>query len=114
MHELAITKHILDILTKESQERNIPITKATVEIGILTTYKADPITYYFDLQKKDNIKNTVLTINTINGKLKCNNCKEESVITEPTMTCPKCQSTNTTITKGKDIIIKTIEVDDGN
>lgn len=53
MHELAVTKGIVEDVLKASHENNIIPKEIYIEIGSLTTYEKEPIEYYFSLLKKD-------------------------------------------------------------
>ena len=113
MHELDISRHFIEILLSECEEKNITSPKSVkVLLGQLTTYKADPIIFYFDQFKKDTIlKGTVLDIKEVPGKLRCLECKKEFTIDDPyDMFCTRCQSPNIEILEGKEFLIQSIEV----
>ncbi|MBN1157102.1 hydrogenase maturation nickel metallochaperone HypA [Candidatus Woesearchaeota archaeon] len=112
MHELSITKKLIEMIEKEAKQNKIKtITSVTVELGSLTSYKKEPLSFYFDALKKESalIKKTKLIVNEIKGRLKCESCGEESTIEEPYMIfCPECESYNVGIVKGKDFKILNI------
>ena len=115
MHELGITKTIIDLLQDECSKRDITCLKSvTIELGQLSTYTADSIKFYFETIKKDypNIKNTDLNFIEIKGALRCMDCNAISEITDnTTIFCPACSSVNIEIFQGKDVNIKEIGVD---
>jgi hydrogenase nickel incorporation protein HypA/HybF len=107
MHELAITKTLIDMILRESKRPK----KVIVELGMLTSYKKEPIEFYFDILKKEYpaLKSTELIIVPVPGRLKCNDCKKTSEITEPYLIfCDKCSSGNIELVNGKDLILKEI------
>ena len=69
MHELAVTKGIIRDLLEAGKEHNIIPKEIYIEVGNLTTYKENPIEYYFGLLKKDHkiLKNAKLKINIVEG-----------------------------------------------
>jgi hydrogenase nickel incorporation protein HypA/HybF len=113
MHELSATNHLIELISNECQINKIKSPKKIiVELGMLTTYKKDPILFYFDLIKKDIklLKNSKLVIKEVKGKILCNKCKKESVINEAIMIfCQKCNSGDVEIINGKDLILKEID-----
>ncbi|MBD3202788.1 hypothetical protein GF327_00705 [Candidatus Woesearchaeota archaeon] len=113
MHELSITKKIIEMIEKECSKNNIKKPdKIHAEIGELTTYKKEPIKYYFDILKKENhlLKKADIDMKIINGKIKCKDCKKENHIKEKYLIlCPECGSGNIDILDGEDIRLKQIE-----
>jgi len=108
MHELSITKELIRITLEESK---CPHT-IKVKLGRLTSYRKDPIIFYFDQLKNDHevLKNSTLDIEEIDGQIKCNHCKKESIVNDPTMIfCPLCESSDITFIKGQDIVVESIE-----
>lgn len=70
MHELAITKEMIELVKKECQERGIKSLKSIIiELGSLTTYKKDCILYYYDLLREQDelINSAELVVNENDG-----------------------------------------------
>jgi hydrogenase nickel incorporation protein HypA/HybF len=102
MHELAITKAIIEAIKAKDSPRH-----AIVDLGTLTTYKKDPIMYYFDMLKEESgLKDTELKINVIPGKVICNECKEESIVKPYMIICKHCNSLDVEIIQGKEIDLR--------
>jgi hydrogenase nickel incorporation protein HypA/HybF len=118
MHELAITKNIVDMVLNECRKRKVKnVEKVVIELGDLTSFKKEPIKFYFDILKKKNplIKSSYLNFIEKKGKIKCKDCSRISLITDQTIIlCPVCGSGNIRITQGKDIKIKEIFVGERN
>ena len=71
MHELAITKEIVELILEECKRRKIKSVKnIKIEIGNMTTYKKNPILHYFEIIKKENqvTKNANLKVKEIKGE----------------------------------------------
>ena len=112
MHELAVTKNIIEMILSESRKNNITPRLINAELGMLTTYKKDPILFYFDAMKKEHslLSDSTLIIKEIKGKIRCKDCNKESNVTEQYLLfCPECNSFNITIIEGKDFKIRNIE-----
>jgi hydrogenase nickel incorporation protein HypA/HybF len=113
MHELNVTKKTMDLIKSECKENNIKNPKKIfLELGELTTYKKEPLVYYYNILKKESdlLKNTDLIIKEIPGKIKCKDCKKESLIKELyIIICPNCRSGNVNIIQGQNIKINKIQ-----
>ena len=110
MHELLVTQSIVtEILKKTKKPKRI-----VVDIGTLTTYKKEPILMYFEVLKEDvpEIKNAVLEVNEVRGKIMCDTCKQESFVDSPLLLlCPHCDNaSNTRVVDGGEMIIKSVDV----
>jgi hydrogenase nickel insertion protein HypA len=111
MHELSITKALLDLVIKECEEHNAVPKTIVAELGSFTAYKKESILFYFDLLSKDLplLKNAKLNIKEVKCKLHCNACKKDEYLKDPyDFFCSSCQSTNTAIIQGKEF--KVIEI----
>lgn len=107
MHERSISESLLSMVLKRSKSPK----KVFVELGALTTFKPDPIHFYFDQFKKAhvNLQTTELHIEEVEGILLCNECKKESKVLDQTLLfCPLCESFDTEVVQGKDFILKEI------
>jgi hydrogenase nickel incorporation protein HypA/HybF len=113
MHELSITKTLIEMAQKECAQNNIAaLSRIIVELGELTAYKSEPMLFYFNILKKENpvLRDTGLEIKTIRGRIRCNSCNNDSNIQEAfIMICPLCSSADVEILQGKDLILKQIE-----
>lgn len=109
MHERDVTQNLIDQVLKATDK---PIKQITAELGSLTTYKAEPIEFYFDNLKKEaeQLKNSTLKLIEIKGSIYCNSCKKESHVDDPTLMACNCGSIDIKIKNGKDFMIKQIEV----
>jgi len=112
MHELAITKSLIDMINCECRKNNIKKPKKVFcELGILTSFRSDPILFYFDELKKgkDILQDIELEIDEIFGRIKCNSCNQISTIKEEfILLCPNCDSSDVDIIEGQDFRIKEI------
>lgn len=113
MHEHGITDEVVHQIVHSCEDEGIANPKKIiVKLGLLTTYRKEPVLFYFEGHKRelDILKNAELIIEEIEGKIICNNCRKESVVeSSPLILCPKCDSEKVEIIQGKDIIIESIE-----
>ena len=113
MHEHSITNQVVHQILHACEDAGMGnAKKISVELGLLTGYKADSVLFYFDSIKKDwnIIKDAELNIIEIPGKILCRSCKKELIVeSSPLILCPNCESTNVKVLQGKDVVIKSIE-----
>ncbi len=114
MHELAITKKIMQMIEDEVKKKKTGNPKVvTIEVGYLTTFKSFVIKQLFDVLKKDSkfFKETELIAIEIPGIVKCKDCGAKREVEEPFfMLCPSCTSTNIEVVQGDDIKIREMKV----
>ncbi len=112
MHELGVSKQIIKDALAACLENNITAEEVVVEIGELTTFKEEPLQYYFKLLRAehDELKDANLNVQMRKGKVQCNQCQEKSEIGDALLLlCKKCSSMDITIIEGNDVIIKNIK-----
>lgn len=51
MHELEVTKAIIKVAEEECLANDIRAREIKIRLGTLTSYKSEPIRYYYDLLK---------------------------------------------------------------
>ncbi|PLW79307.1 hypothetical protein C0585_08510 [Candidatus Woesearchaeota archaeon] len=113
MHEHGITNEVVHQIIHACEDEGIEKPKKIiVELGELTSYKADPVLFYFESFKKTYplLENSELEIKEIKGKVKCKDCgNENGVEHSPLIICPDCDSANLKVLEGDKIIINSID-----
>jgi len=69
MHELGITREIVDIAKEQCVKNNIAAETVTVELGDMASYKSDPLVYYYEILKikHDELKESSLIVKNVKG-----------------------------------------------
>jgi len=70
MHELAITKQVItDIMNLVKEKKILKVKRVVVEVGKKTSYKVEPIKYYFNSLRKDypELKKTIFEGRNVEG-----------------------------------------------
>lgn len=114
MHELDVTKELIEQVKNIAKKHNVSSGEIIVELGRLTTFVSEPIYFYFEQLTKDDKffsnKNIQLKIEEKDGSLRCNHCGKVSLVSEVyERICPECNSTDTIIEGGNQLMIKSIE-----
>jgi hydrogenase nickel incorporation protein HypA/HybF len=113
MHELGITRNILEIAVDQAREsKALKINKIYVVSGELSGVDPGCLSFYFDILRNDYaLEDAKLIIRQIPAKLKCRNCQTEFDSCEMPWTCPACGSISLEIIEGIDCFVESIEVD---
>ena len=112
MHELSIALGIVDIAEKETKKANKnKVDLIELEIGTLAGIEFDSLDFVWPSA----VKNTVLEhsekrINIIEGEAKCGDCDHIFKLKNVFDPCPRCNSYLKHIIKGKELLVKSLEV----
>lgn len=111
MHELGITESIVNIAVDKAKEAQASkITKINLVVGELSGFVPDCIEFYFDFLSKDSIaEGATLHFESAPAQFRCRSCSTVFRPQDTIWTCPKCQSQNVEITKGRELYIESIE-----
>ncbi|TFG34217.1 hydrogenase maturation nickel metallochaperone HypA [Candidatus Thorarchaeota archaeon] len=126
MHEFSAACSIVDTASEAAKNNNaIKVNVVNIEVGEFTFLIPEQLIFNFEIASKDTIvEGAELRIKTVKGKLACSDCGFEGeskvdpdlppqIAVFAPMKCPKCNSSATTITGGKDFIITNIEAEVG-
>jgi len=113
MHEFGITESIVSIVLSKAKEARVHrITEISLVVGELSGFVPDCIQFYFDFLSKDNIaKGAILNFELAPAQLRCRNCSVTFHPQDTLWTCPKCQSQNVEIAGGRELYVKSMEVE---
>ena len=112
MHELSIAMGIVDIAQKEIEKVNAKkVDLIELEIGTLAGIEFDALDFVWESA----VKNTVLEtaekrIIKVDGEAKCSDCDLVFKLDNIYDSCPRCKSYLKHITKGKELLVKSLEV----
>jgi len=113
MHELAITKSMLDIVLEEAEKAGSKeVGKINLVIGEMTGFVADSVQFYFDfLSKGTPAEGATLSFTTVPIKARCRSCGEPFEPKELDWNCPNCGGNSLDIISGKELFVESIEVE---
>ncbi len=114
MHELSIAQNIYkEILVIAKREKVGSVVAVKIGIGAFSGAVNESLAFCFsEIQKGTELEKTKITLKEIPIKIRCSACSKEFITTNFNFTCKYCNSTNTTIIEGQDIIILEIEAGD--
>jgi hydrogenase nickel incorporation protein HypA/HybF len=114
MHELSIAMSVVDaIIETAGKEKATRINAFTLEVGTLSGVDFESLE--FALQSavlETSLENVPFRIDRVEALAKCTACMEEFILEELYSACPVCGAYNPSILAGKELKIKSIEIED--
>ncbi|MBT4761761.1 MAG: hydrogenase maturation nickel metallochaperone HypA [Bdellovibrionaceae bacterium] len=113
MHELSIAENIVDISLEHMQAHAChKVLSVHLEVGALSGVVKECLEFVFpEACEGSALEGCELTIDTIPVGLLCASCNKESLVEEFKLTCPLCESAKVKLTQGKELLIKTMEIE---
>jgi len=111
MHEFALMKSMVDILDEEVQGSEVGEVKTVhLEVGQLKYIVPEILVSCFKkLPKDEKLKKAEISLDVLPVKLRCKECKEETLAEGNSFTCSKCSSNSVDVVSGNEFRIKGIE-----
>ena len=112
MHELSITKTMLDLAIEQAQENDAERVEGIhLIIGEMSGVVDDCVRFYFDFLSKGTIaEGAQLSIRRVPARARCRDCGREFTLDGLAWICPHCQTTRIDIVAGKELYLESIEV----
>lgn len=112
MHEFSIVQALIDLCEKQAKKVNANKIKAIkIKVGRLSGIEPHFMESCFETFKEDTICNdAILDMIIIDTKIFCEDCKAENVIKGNSFFCPNCNSPETKIIEGEEMLIHSIDV----
>lgn len=113
MHEYSIVSSLMDVCKDLANSNNADsISKVTLKVGRLSGIETHFLVSCFDAFKENTIcHNTELILEICDVKIKCQDCHKENIILNNTFYCPECNSQNTLMISGQELLVKSIEIE---
>lgn len=113
MHELGIVFHIIRTVEDVAKQNHVTgIRRVTLQLGevsgVVESYLQD--CWKWASAKTDLLPGAELTVENIPAVTLCQNCGRQYETVRYGRTCPHCQSSNTCLVQGNEMMIKEIEV----
>lgn len=113
MHEYSVVANLIELCEEVAIQNNaVQVSKAFVTLGEKSGIDKALLISAFETFKLDSsvCKDTQLDIQMQEILLKCNDCGSEFSAGQNCI-CPKCDSKNTTISKGKELHLMRVELE---
>ncbi|MFQ5605018.1 MAG: hydrogenase maturation nickel metallochaperone HypA [bacterium] len=114
MHELAIANSIFETVMQEMQARKISSVKQVgIQIGVLSCVDAESLRFNFEvITSQTPLSQTRLEIENVAVQGVCRDCAHDFEVHDFVFACPNCHSGHIQVTKGEELQIVYLEVDD--
>jgi len=112
MHEFSVALGIVKIAEKETIKANkTKVDLIELEIGSLSGIEINALNYAWDIAVKDTVlEYSEKKITPLDAKATCIDCEHEFILENIYDICPICESYKKEIIKGKELIVKSLEV----
>jgi hydrogenase nickel incorporation protein HypA/HybF len=108
VHELAITRGVVDAVCERAGDRQVR--GVTVQVGVLTAVVPDAMRFCFDLVAAGTVaEGARLVIDQPPGRARCRTCGAAFALADPILLCP-CGSADVEVTSGRELKIVSMEV----
>jgi hydrogenase nickel incorporation protein HypA/HybF len=113
MHELSIALGIVKIAEEESRKAAATkVTSIELEIGSMSGIELDSLDFAWPVAVKDTVlAEAAREIDWIEAKARCAECQFEFDVENSFDTCPRCKSYFKDIYKGKELRVKSLEIE---
>jgi hydrogenase nickel incorporation protein HypA/HybF len=110
MHELALSRAVLDAATRHADGRRV--VGVDVTIGALRQVVGESLEFYFEIVARGTVCDGArLQTRLAPARLRCA-CGEEWELHEPVFRCPRCAGAEVTVLDGDQLLVESIEVEE--
>ncbi|MGD0452513.1 MAG: hydrogenase maturation nickel metallochaperone HypA [Solirubrobacteraceae bacterium] len=110
MHELSLSRAILDAAVEHAQGRSVVAVDVTV--GALRQVVPRSLSFYFEIVSSGTIcEGATLRTHVAPARLRCA-CGHQWELREPSFRCPRCAGADVTVLSGEELAVDSIEVEE--
>lgn len=116
MHELSIADNIVTAVLAEIERRGLKsVATIALRVGALTDIVPDALEFGFEVLTRDTVlAQTTLHIEVVPCQGHCRDCSRDFEVREFVFVCPHCQGSGIDLTRGTELDIAYLEVEDGS
>lgn len=113
MHEYSIVQNLLDLCEQNATQNNATkVNRVVVGIGELSSVEPQLLKTAFDAFKWGTIaQDAELETKILELKAECLDCKAEFKPSRSNFLCPKCESANTSLISGDELLLLSLEIE---
>ena len=116
MHEFGIAQSLLEIVEQQALPyRGAKVIKVQLRIGKLSGVLPDALRFAFEALSTGGVaEGAFLVIEEVPLRIRCDQCGKVSIVDDPFMICPYCGLTDVEMIEGRELEIRSMEIEDGN
>jgi len=113
MHEVSIIQNVIKIVTDKAIENKLAkVNKVSLKIGELSGVSQECLNFAFEICIIDTmLEGSTLEIEKVDAVAECKDCKQEFPIDHFNKLCPCCNKFCSSIIRGYELYVNTIEGD---
>lgn len=114
MHELSIAMSIVDAVVETMERENaVTVNRFTLEVGSLAGVDMEALEFALNSAVLNTpLEKAAFDLQEVRAMARCRSCNHEFILEELFSACPRCGSYNPDILSGKELKIKSIEIED--
>jgi hydrogenase nickel incorporation protein HypA/HybF len=112
---MGIALQVIEIAAASIPEdlRRARVARVNLAVGKLSAVVSDSLRFCFEVAAKETpLEGAELAIEEVDVVARCNACDHQWTIEEPAFSCPLCKSGNITLVSGRELDIRSIEIED--
>jgi len=113
MHELSITRSIVDVVLESAREHgDVRVRKVVIQAGALQGIVPESVEFYFEQLTQGTIaQGARIVVEVVPTRVICKECGNEYELGEVDWTCGRCGAARFHIVSGRELAVNTIEVE---
>lgn len=113
MHELAITKGIIDIINSEAEKKGFTnVLEITLRVGEYSGIVPECLRDFFTIAAAGSAaERAELVIEPVKARFKCLECGYEGEADRKNACCPECRSVAIKMTAGREFFVESLKVE---
>lgn len=113
MHEIAITRHLIQLVESHAVQANTRnVKQINLVVGELSGYVCECVQTYFELMAKGTVMEAArLSFKTVPATGRCRDCDETFEIKQSKWVCPECNGNRIQLAGGNELFVDSIEVE---
>ncbi|MCF8052583.1 MAG: hydrogenase maturation nickel metallochaperone HypA [Desulfobacterales bacterium] len=115
MHEMGIALQVIEIAVASIPEdlRRARVARVNLTVGKLSAVVSESLRFCFEVASRETpVEGAELVIEEVDVVARCNACGHQWTIEEPAFSCPHCNSGDITLISGRELDIRSIEIED--
>jgi hydrogenase nickel incorporation protein HypA/HybF len=116
VHELAVAQSLLEIVEREAQPyEGARVIRILLRIGRMSAVVPDALRFAFDAITRGGMaEGAALEIEEVPLSIRCRRCEEVFIVEDPFMICPQCEAVDVEMVSGRELEIRSMEIEDGD